>query len=83
MFSNSMDEISRVEECAWHMWYHCRGTWLAIASIFGILKIDHGPITTTTTNVSYFSSKMSKIVVAMYGGMYEHYTQYQVYMQTT
>jgi hypothetical protein len=56
---------------------------LAIASIFGILKIDHGPITTTTTNVSYFSSKMSKIVVAMYGGMYEHYTQYQVYMQTT
>jgi hypothetical protein len=34
---------------------------------------DHGSI---TTNGSYVSNKMSKIVVAMDGGLYEHCTQY-------
>ncbi len=59
-----------------------RGARLAAAGIVGILKKigrDHGA--TTTTNGSYLASRRSKTVVAMDGGLYEHYTQYQVYMR--
>ncbi len=77
LFSNLMDDISRMEGCAWHMWYHCK-----VESTIGSYKYcgdnekigrDHGSI---TTNGSYVSNKMSKIVVAMDGGLYEHCTQY-------
>ncbi len=77
LFSNFMDDISRMEGCAWHMWYHCK-VGSTIGSYIGCgdnekIGRDHGSI---TTNGSYVSSKMNKIVVAMDGGGYEQCTQY-------
>lgn len=72
LFSNSMDDISRMEGFAWHMWYHCKvGSTIGSCRYCGDnekIGRDYGSI---TTNGSYVSSKMNKIVVAMDGGLYE------------
>lgn len=70
-----------------------RSARLAAAGIVGILKKIGGDSWDTTTqsgtlktinrNSRVQSTKLltGKIVVAMDGGLYEHYTQYRIYMQ--
>lgn len=70
-----------------------RSARLAAAGIVGILKKIGGDSWDTTTqsgvlktinrNSRVATTKLltGKIVVAMDGGLYEHYTQYRIYMQ--